>query len=107
MTVGVRTLRRGGELAVTPDGPRGPRGRVKRGLITIARRTGVPIVPVACRAERAWALSSWDRMVVPKPFSAITVTYHPPVRVDRDADPHEAAGNLGDALNTITKATAC
>jgi lysophospholipid acyltransferase (LPLAT)-like uncharacterized protein len=56
-------------LAVTPDGPRGPRRRVQMGTIFLASRTGLPIVPFGVAYQRAWRFRSWDRFALPKPWS--------------------------------------
>jgi lysophospholipid acyltransferase (LPLAT)-like uncharacterized protein len=56
-------------LAVTPDGPRGPRRVIQQGIIYIASRTGMKIVPVGVGYRNPWKLRSWDRFAVPKPFS--------------------------------------
>lgn len=58
-----------GHLAITPDGPRGPRREVQLGTIYMASRTGFPIVPIGISYERAWYANSWDRFGVPWPFS--------------------------------------
>ncbi|TRZ74660.1 MAG: DUF374 domain-containing protein [Deltaproteobacteria bacterium] len=63
------------------DGPRGPRGVVKPGLIVMAQSTGVPIVPVYISVDRAWVLNSWDRTLIPKPFSKVTVRWDKPISV--------------------------
>ena len=77
----VRELERRHEVAVTPDGPRGPAERFATGALVAAQRSGAYIVPVAASADRAWRLRSWDRFLVPKPFARITVAYGPPTRV--------------------------
>jgi lysophospholipid acyltransferase (LPLAT)-like uncharacterized protein len=65
-------------LAVTPDGPRGPRRLVKPGIIYVAAKTGMKIVPSGIACPRSWRLKSWDRFVIPKPFShAIGVSAEP------------------------------
>lgn len=71
----------GGDLALTVDGPRGPAEKVKYGVITLAAKAGIPIVPITILADRAWRLNSWDRFMVPKPFSTITVLRGPHVPV--------------------------
>jgi len=65
----VRALQRGSHVAVTPDGPRGPRNRVQDGVIILASVTGTPIVPVTFSASRRKTFNSWDRFVIPYPFS--------------------------------------
>lgn len=82
----VAHVRNGRSLAITPDGPRGPKGRLKGGAITAAQLTGAPMVPVAAGASRAWWIEGWDRFMVPKPFARIRVTYGEPIDVPRDAD---------------------
>jgi len=66
-------LRQGADIAVTPDGPRGPRQQFKPGAVFIAREAGTPIVLGACVPERAWRLKSWDGFYIPKPFTRIAV----------------------------------
>lgn len=56
-------------LAVTPDGPRGPRRVVQQGIIYVASRTGMKIVPVGVGYRRPWRLGSWDRFAVPRPLT--------------------------------------
>lgn len=57
------------------DGPQGPRGVIKAGLIRMAQLSGVPIVPLTISVNRAWILKSWDRFLIPKPFSTIFVRW--------------------------------
>jgi lysophospholipid acyltransferase (LPLAT)-like uncharacterized protein len=58
-----------GHLAITPDGPRGPRRVVQPGLIYLASRTGLPIVPIGIGYHRPWRMNSWDRFALPRPFT--------------------------------------
>jgi len=68
------------------DGPRGPRGVVKAGLISMAQHSGVPIVPVAASVTRAWVLKSWDRFLIPKPFSTVFVHWGAPIPIPASLD---------------------
>jgi lysophospholipid acyltransferase (LPLAT)-like uncharacterized protein len=68
------------------DGPRGPRGVVKAGLISMAQLSGVPIVPVAISVNRAWVLNSWDRFLIPKPFSKVFVHWGTPITIPASLD---------------------
>ncbi len=68
----LRELRRGTDVAITPDGPRGPYHSVSDGSVQIAQKSGVRLVFVTFTASRFWRLKSWDRMMIPKPFSTIT-----------------------------------
>jgi len=87
----VRTLETGTEVAVTPDGPRGPAFEFAPGALVAAHRTGAPLLPIAAHADRAWRLSSWDGFIIPKPFARVTVAYGAPVRVDAESPRGAAA----------------
>ena len=73
-----------GHLAITPDGPRGPRRTVQRGVIYLASRTGFPIVPICVHYHRAWYAPSWDRFGVPWPFSRAAGIAGEPLEVPPD-----------------------
>ncbi len=68
------------------DGPQGPRGIIKAGLISMAQLSGVPIVPVSISVNRAWVLNSWDRFLIPKPFSTVFVHWGTPIPVPAALD---------------------
>jgi lysophospholipid acyltransferase (LPLAT)-like uncharacterized protein len=85
-----RVLQEGHDVAVTPDGPRGPRHHYAPGALVAAQRAGAPVLPVAVHVDRAWRLRSWDRFIVPKPFARITVAYAEPAWVQGDT-PRDAA----------------
>ena len=82
----VRLLRRGEVIAVTPDGPRGPRMRAKEGVISLAIMGGVPIIPLtyACRPRKVF--SSWDRFNLPLPFCRGVFIWGDPIDVPKTAD---------------------
>lgn len=77
----VRELQAGNEVAITPDGPRGPPTTFAPGALVAAQRSGSFILPVAASADRAWRLRSWDRFMIPKPFARVTVAYATPTKV--------------------------
>lgn len=72
-----RELEAGYDVAITPDGPRGPYHSFAAGTLLVAQRSGRPILPVGAHASRAWQFRSWDRFILPKPFARITVAYGP------------------------------
>ncbi len=72
------------DIAFTIDGPRGPRHVAKPGAVWIAAKTGFPILPVHHAPNRKWALSSWDRFQIPKPFTRALILIGNPVYVPRD-----------------------
>lgn len=67
----VEVLRQGHDIGITPDGPRGPRCEVKPGALTVARLTKTPLLLIGADFESAWRLHSWDRFVLPRPFSRV------------------------------------
>ena len=101
----VRAARQGRDLALTPDGPRGPARVFKPGALAAARLGGLPIIPMAMGASSGWRLRSWDGFMVPRPLSTITIEYGPPVHVPRDADRgtlDRLGHQVGETLNTMT-----
>jgi len=77
----IRVLEAGREVAITPDGPKGPARKYAPGALIAAQRSGAAILPVVAVADRAWHLRSWDRFMIPKPFARITVAYGDSARV--------------------------
>lgn len=68
------------------DGPRGPAGVVKSGVIRMAQVSGAAIVPFYITADRYWIFNSWDRFLLPKPFSKVTLRFEDLIQIDRDVD---------------------
>ncbi|MCX6355607.1 MAG: lysophospholipid acyltransferase family protein [Candidatus Aureabacteria bacterium] len=79
-------LERGLDAAVTPDGPRGPVYRVQPGVIMLSQASGIPIVPASYDVTRKKRLKSWDRFIIPAPFSRAVLVYGDPIVVPNDAD---------------------
>jgi lysophospholipid acyltransferase (LPLAT)-like uncharacterized protein len=102
----VRYAEQGRSLTLTPDGPRGPREVVKPGLVRLASRTGLPVLPVASSSRRSWVLRSWDGFRVPRPFAVVWISYGEPLEVPPGLD---EAGvetwrrNLEEALRANTE----
>jgi lysophospholipid acyltransferase (LPLAT)-like uncharacterized protein len=71
----VRQVASGQDVAVTPDGPRGPAKSFAPGALIVAQRTGAAIIPATVAARSAWRLKSWDRFMIPKPFTHIVISY--------------------------------
>ena len=68
------------------DGPRGPAGVVKAGLLTMAQFTGLPIIPTITSAERRWVLGGWDRFMLPKAFSRVIVRFGTAITIPETLD---------------------
>jgi lysophospholipid acyltransferase (LPLAT)-like uncharacterized protein len=71
-------------LAVTPDGPRGPRRQVQPGIIYLASRTGMQIVPVGIGHRDPWRVNSWDSFAIPRPFSRVRCLFGEPLPIPSD-----------------------
>lgn len=85
----VRQMVRAGKdahLALTPDGPRGPRRQVQAGVIYLAAKTGLPIIAGGIGFQAPWRLRSWDRFVLPRPFHRATLVTSLPIRIPPDLD---------------------
>lgn len=84
----------GHDLAITPDGPRGPRGKAHPGVFHLAALSGRPIVPITYELSWKWTLRSWDRMQIPFPLSCCRVVLHPPILIPEeskdDISPYQA-----------------
>jgi lysophospholipid acyltransferase (LPLAT)-like uncharacterized protein len=80
-----RQVNAGHDAAIAVDGPRGPAGEAKAGIVLLAKRTGCPIVPLSTGMERFKEFSSWDRFKIPLPFTRVVLTAGPAIQVPRDA----------------------
>ena len=81
-----RALQEGHDVCITPDGPRGPCYSFHPGVIKLAQATGTAIVPIHLHFTSAWRLKTWDRLVIPKPFSRVTVVFGELLVVPRKLD---------------------
>lgn len=97
----VRVLKKG-DIAMTPDGPRGPRYVVQEGVITLARLTGAAIVPVTFAASRKKIFGSWDSFNLPHPFSRGAFLWGEPIYVGKEDDPERKRKQLETALLEMT-----
>jgi len=97
-------LENGGQVGLTPDGPRGPAQRIHAGVIAAAQLTGAPIVPVSVASRRKFTFRSWDKFELPLPFSHIVVAHGKPMWIAKDEDPIAAAERLRVALNKNVEA---
>jgi len=86
MQLMVNEVAKGSALAITPDGPRGPRHEMKMGAVRVAQKTGVPLILVGIAVKKKKHLRSWDKFEVPLPFSSVAVQYSEPIAVSKSLD---------------------
>ena len=77
----VDTLAAGGNVLVTPDGPRGPVYQASQGVVFLAQKSGAPVVPIHMEYLSCWRLKSWDRFVVPRPFAKLRAIFGAPIHI--------------------------
>lgn len=100
----VAAVRAGDDVAVIPDGPRGPRCRLQPGIVGLAALTGAPVVPLAFAGRPAHWLHTWDEFMIPAPFARCAVVFGEAVFIARSADQDGARAVLEQALNAVTVA---
>ncbi len=98
-----RLLKSGNAVCITPDGPRGPAEKVSPGAIMIAQRAGTPIVPYALSVKPCWRLKTWDRFIIPFPFTRGAIILGPPVEAPRSADTETLRTELQVRLDEATR----
>jgi lysophospholipid acyltransferase (LPLAT)-like uncharacterized protein len=103
----MRVLDAGGNVALTPDGPRGPARRAKPGAVMAAQRTGARIIPVAASASPGWRLGSWDGFLIPQPFARVRIAYDAPITVSRGEALEEGLERLQRGLDQATRLAEC
>lgn len=100
----VRVMRAGFPTAFTIDGPRGPRYVAKMGALLLAKKTGCPILPFTITPAHSWELPTWDRLLIPVPFTRALMIYGEPLYVPPDADSetlHARRDDLQRALDGL------
>lgn len=97
----LRDIRAGKNIAVTPDGPKGPRRIVKDGVVYIAQVSGLPVVPFYFTAKAKRRLRSWDGQIFPRPLSKALFVYGEPVSVPRDGDVEEWRLKIERQMNEL------
>ena len=101
----LKALKAGEVVGMTPDGPRGPRMRASDGIIQAARMAGVPIFPLTYSATNRKVIQSWDRFILPLPFSRGVFHWGDPIFVDRKLDEEGMEAKRVELENALTKLT--
>lgn len=95
----IRSVKKGKVVAVTPDGPRGPKGEIQSGIIQVAMKAKCPVIPLSYHAKRKKVFNSWDRFEIPYPFNNIRIMYGRPMHIKPSDSKEDAKEKLKDALN--------
>jgi lysophospholipid acyltransferase (LPLAT)-like uncharacterized protein len=101
----IKALKNGDYVGIAPDGPRGPRMRASGGIVSVARLSGAPVIPVAISSTNGHHLSSWDRFLFAFPFGRRVLVWGDPIYVKRTAsaeDEEVYRCQIEDALNIVT-----
>jgi lysophospholipid acyltransferase (LPLAT)-like uncharacterized protein len=102
----IRSFRAGANIAITPDGPQGPKHVVQIGVMELARQTGAPILPVTYSASRRKVFASWDNFILPLPFCRVAYVWGEPLFVPREIGKEGLEENrllLQERLRQITE----
>ncbi len=91
------------DIALTPDGPKGPRYCVQDGVVTLARLSGVPVIPVTFAASKKKVFGSWDAFNLPLPFSRGVFVWGEPIYLARNTPPDEGRRLVETSLREITE----
>jgi lysophospholipid acyltransferase (LPLAT)-like uncharacterized protein len=83
------TLASGGDVVITPDGPRGPAYELGPGIVFLAQKSGAAVLPINMEYSRCWRVKSWDRFIVPRPFAKVRVIIGLPHLVRSTSNPEE------------------
>ena len=82
-------LASGRDVVITPDGPRGPAYELGPGIVFLAQKSGASVLPMNLEYSGCWRLGSWDRFIIPHPFSKVRVLISQPLRVKSTTTPEE------------------
>lgn len=99
----INKIKQGYCLGLTPDGPRGPERTIKPGTLYLAKRFGLPILPIANAPRRRLVFRGWDTFIVPLPFNRISVVYGKPFWIKENESLEEKALQLKIILDDVTQ----
>jgi len=91
------------QLAITPDGPKGPAKVIQPGVIHIAYMARIPVIPVALHVDREWVFNSWDKFRLPKPFCRLTAIYAEPFYIENKTELDTAIDKLSVVAENLEK----
>ncbi len=101
----IRVVRNKGRVFITVDGSRGPVFNVQKGILHLAKISNMPVLPVTYGAEKAHVFKSWDRFIIPYPFTRVVVIYGEPVYVPRDSSEEEIEAKRAELEERLVEMT--
>ncbi len=101
----LEALEAGKPVVVTPDGPKGPERKVQDGIIFLAQQSGLPVYPIAFNSSRGIRFKSWDKFLLPLPFSRGVFIWGNPVTMAKDADSAEQGKKKQELENELNRIT--
>ncbi len=99
----IKAVQAGRSVAITSDGPTGPREKVKPGALQVARMTGAPLIPISAGTKQAWWFEGWDRFLIPKPFAHVRVAIGEPMLIEREVTDSELEKRALELERTLTR----
>ena len=102
----IKSIQKGESIAIIPDGPKGPKQKVKDGIIKLSQFTGAPIVPVVWSTNKYKKLLTWDNFIIPYPFSKGFYVFGKPIHVKRQLSSvhfKRIKVSVEDELNSLTE----
>ena len=85
----INKINSGNNVIITPDGPRGPIYKINSNITRIAKKFDKPLIPIACTTNKYYELKTWDRMMIPKLFSKVTVYFGEPIILTEDTEEND------------------
>lgn len=102
----IKCVKLGQSVAITPDGPKGPKNKINGNIVAISGLCNKYIIPMSYSCKRAFVFNSWDQFILPTPFNSLVIIYGDPIKADRDSSEAQLAqlnSELEQGLNEITK----
>jgi len=97
-----KIIKKGNHAVVTtPDGPRGPKYQFQFGTLFLSSVTKIPVIPISCTFKNAWVFNSWDKFMVPKPFSRVSVHIGKPVFITEELNQETLSRYASVLTNTL------
>lgn len=100
----IKRLKEGYTFGTAVDGPRGPAYKIKPGMLYVAEKSGVEIIPVGVAFDKKWIFEkSWDKMQIPKPFSKAVIYFGKPIKVTKENNNEELENYINNEINKINE----